>query len=167
MKILNFLNKWIEKTETVLLIVILIVMILLSFLQVLLRNFFDQGLLWGDIFLRNLVLWVGFLGASLATREGKHINIDLFTRFLSGRWRALAQMVTQLAAALICIFLADAGWTFVMDEKLYETKIFAEIPAWYFQLIIPVGFLLMAFRFLLIALDKTISLVSFKPGEKP
>ena len=68
MKILNFLNKWIEKTETVLLIVILTVMILLSFLQVLLRNFFDQGLLWGDIFLRNLVLWVGFLGASLATR---------------------------------------------------------------------------------------------------
>jgi TRAP-type C4-dicarboxylate transport system permease small subunit len=141
-------------------------MILLSFLQVLLRNFFDQGILWGDIFLRNLVLWVGFLGASLATREGKHINIDLFTRFLSGRWRAMAQLVTHLSAALVCIVLADAGWTFVMDEKLYQTKIFAEIPAWYFQTIIPVGFLLMAFRFFLIALDKSIGLFSLQQGDK-
>lgn len=167
MKILDAFNKWIEKAETVLLIAILTVMIILSFLQVLLRNFFDQSLLWADIFLRNLVLWVGFLGASLATREGKHINIDLFTRFLTGRWRALAQLVTQLSAALICIVLADAGWTFVMDEKLYQTKIFAEIPAWYFQIIIPLGFILMAFRFLLLALDKSINLFSLKHSETP
>jgi C4-dicarboxylate transporter DctQ subunit len=162
MKIFAVISQWIEKAETVLLILILTVMILLSFLQVLLRNFFDQGLLWGDIFLRNMVLWVGFIGASLATREGKHINIDLFTRFLSGRWRAFAQMVTHVSAAVVCIVLADAGWTFVMDEKLYATKIFAEIPAWYFQIIIPVGFVLMAFRFLVIALEKTISLFAVK-----
>ena len=162
MKILDAINKWIEKAEIILLIIILTVMIILSFLQVLLRNIFDQGLLWGDIFLRNMVLWVGFIGASLATRENKHINIDLFTRFLSGRWRALAQLVTQLSAALVCILLADAGWTFVMDEKMYGTTIFAEIPAWYFQLIIPIGFMLMAFRFLLIALNKSITVFSSK-----
>ena len=160
MKILDTINSWIEKAETVLLVVILSVMILLSFLQVLLRNFFEQGILWGDILLRNFVLWVGFIGASLATRESKHINIDLFTRFLSGGWKELAQLVTNLFASCVCVLLADAGWTFVMDEKLYETKIFADIPAWYFQIIIPVGFLLIAFRFFVLALKRIIPMFS-------
>jgi TRAP-type C4-dicarboxylate transport system permease small subunit len=166
MKILDTINSWIERAETVLLVVILSVMVLLSFLQVLLRNFFEQGILWGDILLRNLVLWVGFLGASLATRESKHINIDLFTRFLSGGWKEFAQLITNLFASFVCVLLADAGWTFVMDEKLYETKIFAEIPAWYFQTIIPVGFILIAFRFFVLALNRIIPMFLKRQDDK-
>jgi TRAP-type C4-dicarboxylate transport system permease small subunit len=128
-------------------------MVLLAFLQVVLRNLLDQGILWADILLRNLVLWVGFIGASLATREEKHISIDLLTRFLPGKWKNLSRFFMNIFALLICLLLAEAGWTFVMDEKLYGTKIFGEVPAWYFQIIIPLGFLLMAFRFCIISLQ--------------
>jgi energy-coupling factor transporter transmembrane protein EcfT len=69
MKILTAINAWIAKIETIIIVIVLAIMILLAFFQVVMRNIFDQGLLWGDIFLRHLVLWVGFLGASLATRE--------------------------------------------------------------------------------------------------
>lgn len=162
MKILNQINTGIEKLENVLLVFILSVMVLLAFLQVVLRNFFDQGILWGDILLRHLVLWVGFIGASLATREEKHINIDLFTRFLSEKGKHVSGIVTGLFAVFVCYVLADAGWTFVQDEMMAETTIFNEIPAWYFQLIIPFGFLLMAFRFLIIALEHAVTLVSKK-----
>ena len=50
MKILDTINKWIEKAELILLIVILTVMILLSFLQVLLRNIFDVVVSTNDHF---------------------------------------------------------------------------------------------------------------------
>ena len=82
MKILEKINAWIEQTETALLVLVLGFMVVFAFLQVVLRNIFDEGILWGDILLRHLVLWVGFIGASLATREQKHINIDLFSRWL-------------------------------------------------------------------------------------
>jgi len=81
-KILQTVDSGLAYVETGLIILILGSMVLLSFLQVLMRNFFDTGILWGDIFLRHLVLWVGFIGASLATREEKHINIDLLTRLI-------------------------------------------------------------------------------------
>jgi C4-dicarboxylate transporter DctQ subunit len=158
MKLLEIINKYIEKIETGLLVLILSVMVFLAFLQVVLRNLLDQGILWADIFLRHLVLWVGFIGASLATREDKHINIDLFTRFLSKKGKGIARVITNLFAVIICLFLTKAGWTFVQDEKLMGTVLFNDVQAWYFQIIIPVGFLLMAFRFFISMLNSLIGI---------
>ena len=46
------------------------------------RYFIKQGLPWVDLLLRQLVLWVPFLGASLATRENNHLSIDFLKHFL-------------------------------------------------------------------------------------
>ena len=166
MKFLEKLNVLLERTETALLVTILMIMVIFAFLQVVLRNIFDEGILWGDIFLRHLVLWVGFLGASLATRESKHINIDLFTRFLSNRGKTISHIITGLFSAIICVLLTDASWTFVKDEQMMGTEIFSNVPAWYFQIIIPIGFLLMAFRFLVLTLGDIVGLFSRKGGAR-
>ena len=165
MKTLEKVNVWIERTETVILVFILAIMVLFAFLQVVLRNVFNEGILWGDIFLRHLVLWVGFLGASLATREQKHINIDLFNRFLPEKGKQVSRLLTNLFSAFICLLLTDAGWTFIQDEKMMGTILFAEIPSWYFQIIIPIGFFLMFIRFLFLTLENFFSLVKKNEGN--
>jgi TRAP-type C4-dicarboxylate transport system permease small subunit len=134
-------------------------MVCLAFLQVMLRTLFDHGILWGDIFLRHLVLWVGFIGASLATRQEKHITIDLFGRMVTGRWKNMILVLTNLFSAGICLLLADAGWNFVMEERVAGTIVFSEIPAWYFQIIIPIGFLMMAIRFFILGLTYFLHLI--------
>ena len=164
-RILKNIDHWIAKFETVILVAVLSMMVILAFLQVVLRNLFDEGILWGDTFLRHLVLWVGFLGASLATREKKHINIDLFTRFFKGKIKSLILAITNLFAAIVCWYLTSAAWTFVMDEKSFNTILFNDIPAWYFQIIIPIGFLLMTFRFLIIFIEHIADIISSKSGE--
>ena len=161
MKIIHRINGWIEKGETILIVFIVCFMVVLAFLQVILRNVFSQGFLWGDILLRQLVLWIGFIGASLATREEKHINIDLFGRMLSGKGRNWIKAVTHLFSAIVCGFLAKAAWVFIMEEREMGTTLFNDIQAWYFQLILPIGFVLMAFRFLIHIMD---SLANLKTG---
>jgi TRAP-type C4-dicarboxylate transport system permease small subunit len=94
-----------------------------------------------------MVLWAGFLGASLATRQGRHIAIDVVSRFLpasAGRWLAA---LLQLAACVISVFLAGASWSFVAAERLGQSVLVGGIPTWWAQTIIPAGFGLMAFRF--------------------
>lgn len=164
-RILKNIDSWISKFETVLLVVVLSTMVILAFLQVVLRNLFSEGILWGDTFLRHLVLWVGFLGASLATREKKHINIDLFTRFFKGKAKSFIVSIVNLFAAVVCWYLTSAAWTFVMDEKSFGTILFNDIPAWYFQTIIPIGFLLMTFRFIVIFIENMIEIFSSKSSE--
>ena len=76
MKLLKQIDNAIARLETGFITVILSVMIILSFGQVILRNFFNESIFWGDIFLRQMVLWVGFIGASLAAHDQRHIAID-------------------------------------------------------------------------------------------
>jgi TRAP-type C4-dicarboxylate transport system permease small subunit len=152
MKILRKLDDILAGMETGILVLALSVMIFMSFLQVILRNFFSSGIIWADTFLRHLVLWVTFLGASLATRENRHINIDIFSRLLSPAARRPVQFITNLFASGIAVLLARAAYVFVRDEKAFGSTTFLNLPLWIVVTIIAIGFVLIAFRFILKAI---------------
>lgn len=160
MKLIKVISRILSKLEGSLVVLLLGFMIVLAFLQVILRNLFATGFLWGDPFLRHLVLWIGFLGASLATQQEKHINLDLVTRFASPKFVNLTRILTNLFACTVTTFLAHAGWVFLQSEietgELLFTIDQANFPAWWFQLIIPIGFGLMAFRFLIRTIEHII-----------
>jgi TRAP-type C4-dicarboxylate transport system permease small subunit len=149
MNVLKRIDKVLTKAEEVVLIALLSVMVVMAFLQVVLRNLFSSGIFWADILLRHLLLWLGFLGAALATSENRHINIDALRRFLSPNIRGVVEVLTNLFATGICYLLAKASWTFVLGEIADHRTIFESIPSWYAQIIIPVGFGLLALHFLI------------------
>ncbi len=69
----------------------------LALFQIVLRNVMGTGIVWGDVLVRILVLWIGMAGAMAATRERKHISIDVLTRFLpSGLRRVVDSLTTFL-----------------------------------------------------------------------
>jgi len=142
-KIYGILNKF----EAIVLVGFLGLLVVLSFLQVVLRNVFSAGFLWADILLRHLMLWIGFLGAAIATSENRHINIDALRRFLSPMAQRVAGVITDLFASVVCGFLANASLTFVRDEMQTNTTLFAGIPGWCGEVIIPVGFALLSLHF--------------------
>jgi TRAP-type C4-dicarboxylate transport system permease small subunit len=149
----NGVNPWervdeaIERVEQTLIITFLGFMILLAFLQIFLRNFFATGLDWGDPLLRNLVLWIGFLGATLATREGKHINIDVVSRWLPSLGKNVVTLFIHLFSFFICCLLTYAALKFIKNEVQMENRTFLNIPAWIPEMILPMTFGLMTFRF--------------------
>ncbi len=153
MKYINRIDDFLAIIEKSFLILILSSMILLAFLQVFLRNFFETSLLWGDTLLRHLVLWVGFLGASLAAKEGKHINIDVLSRALPANWKRFSGIIVNLFSGVVCFFLMRAAITFIQYEKESEATLFADIPIWIFQSIIVIGFGLLMFRFFIKTLE--------------
>jgi C4-dicarboxylate transporter DctQ subunit len=156
MKFLRRLDRAIAAAETALLVVLLGVMVLLDFTQVILRNFFSSGIIWADTFLRQMVLWVAFLGASLAVQERKHINIDVLTRFMPDRGKRIAHFVTDLFAALVCFAFLKASLGFVSSEIANSTILLLSIPTWYFELIIPSGYGMLTFRFCMKTIDDII-----------
>jgi TRAP-type C4-dicarboxylate transport system permease small subunit len=144
--------------ETALLVLSLSIMVLLAFGQVILRNLFDTGFLWGDPLVRQMVVWTGFLGAALAAKDGRHITIDAFTKYLPERLRAVVAVVTSVAAAVISWFLADAAWVFLADEKAAGGELFLGIPSWVGLLIIPAGYWLIAFHFIVGAIERAVGI---------
>ena len=149
----NEVNRWeradevMAKMEQTILVTFLGVMIALALLQIVLRNFFFTGLDWGDPLLRNLVLWVGFLGATLATKEGKHINIDVVSRWLPSLGKHIVTFITHLFSFFICCGLTYAALKFIKNEVEMGSRTFLNIPAWIPQMILPTTFILMTLRF--------------------
>ena len=147
------MNRWqnwddaIGRLEKILVAAMLSIMILLAFLQIILRNVLSTGISWGDPLVRHLVLWVGFIGAGLATKEGKHITIEVFSRWFSGKSQRYLKALSFVASAFICGLLAFAGWTFVQNEAQMGSTTFLEIPVWIPEVIIPITFALMALRY--------------------
>ncbi len=137
----------IDRVEQTLIVTFLSSMILIAFLQIVLRNFFTTGLDWGDSLLRNLVLWIGFLGATLATREGKHINIDVVSRWLPSLGRNIVTLSTHLFSFFICCGLTYAALKFIKNEAQMGNRTFLNLPAWVPEMILPMTFGLMSFRF--------------------
>lgn len=140
-------------------------MILLAFLQVIVRNFFDTGLLWAEAIVRLLVLWVGFLGAMLATKKGQHICMDVFTKFMGETSRTLVGILMKILAAVVCLFILKAAWTFVLSERESGSEFFKNVPYWWVEIIIPTAFLLIPFHFLVAVLNDFRSLLK-KPVDQ-
>jgi TRAP-type C4-dicarboxylate transport system permease small subunit len=143
----EYVDEIIDRVEETSLAILLTSMILIAFLQIVLRNLFSTGLSWGDSLVRNLVLWVGFIGAALATREGKHINIDVVSRWMPPFEKGLIEVLTQLFSFFICGLLTYAALKFIKNEAQMGTIAFFGIPAWIPEIILPVIFGLMAIRF--------------------
>jgi C4-dicarboxylate transporter DctQ subunit len=158
MRAIRQLDEWLAKVESGSLVFLLFLMVFLAFGQVLLRNFLNSGLLWTDLFLRQLVLWVGFLGASLAVRERRHISIDVLPQFISATYRPWVQVLVNLCAGLISVFLTLAAWKFVQLEMEFPTILFLDLPAWIFQTILPISFAVISLRYFLHVFDDSIKL---------
>ncbi len=171
MSVIRAISRALSWLEGLLIIIMLTVMVCLAFLQVVLRNFFSTGLLWADPFLRHLVLWIGLLGASLATAQEKHINLDVVTRFVSPRVGNIIKLITNLFAAAVTAFLAKAGWVFLQSEIESADTLFTigqkAYPAWWFQLIIPIGFGLISLGFLVKMLEHVGEAIRPTPQAPP
>jgi TRAP-type C4-dicarboxylate transport system permease small subunit len=146
----GFLQRLLHYTNVVedsLLVSLLAAMIIVATVQILLRNAWDTGFAWGDPLLRILVLWVGLLGAMVATRKDNHISIDILTRYLSTRGKRVSGLLSDGFTLCVCAVLTYQGARFVLQDQEAGIIAFSGLPAWWFELIIPVGFAVMSLRY--------------------
>ncbi|MBI5631647.1 MAG: TRAP transporter small permease subunit [Elusimicrobia bacterium] len=133
------------RVEKALLVFLLSAIVALSFLQVLMRQLFASGLLWADTLVRHLVLWVGFLGAALATAEGKHFAWETPSSERKNRFSIPTELI-QLVTAAVTFLLFKASWDFLRDERASGATLFhlgsLDVPGWLLLSVIPLGFLL-------------------------
>lgn len=146
---LQRLDAGIARLERAAVVLFLTTLIGLGLLQVLWRHLLAGGWFWAEEVLQHLVLWLGFLGASLATRGQRHLSIDLLAHLVPERWRLALARVVNGTALLVCGLLTHAAWVFVHAEYLAGTRLACGMPAWVAQSMMPLGFVLMAWRFAL------------------
>ena len=142
-----FVLRWLHRLEDVLIVLLLFTMIALGVWQILLRNLFDASLVWIDPLTRHAVLWIGLLGAMIASRNDQHIRIDLVSHYVPPRLRRWLVLVVDLFTCGICVLVAWHSTGFVIEEMDFGGPAFAGLPSWLVQAIIPLGFAVIGLRY--------------------
>jgi len=170
MNLLARVDKAIARIEGWLLILFLSLMVSLTFVQVILRSLFIYAhvswandvmgsLDWSELFVRLLVLWVTFLGASLVTRENKHIKIDLLTHLMPATWSPYRELLLSVSGAIVSALMIRASLFYISTELSFGGNVFLNVPTWVGQVIMPAGFSLICFRFLLRAMTSALQIL--------
>jgi tripartite ATP-independent transporter DctM subunit len=121
-------------------------MVVLPILEIIWRRVFSHGIPGSGPVVQHLTLWVGFLGAAMAGRDGKLLALATGTFIPAGRWRRAADILAAAFGAWAAIVLAGGGWQMAAIEREAGTTIGADIPTWIAQIVLPIAFALIAFR---------------------
>ncbi|MCP5463505.1 MAG: TRAP transporter small permease [Deltaproteobacteria bacterium] len=164
-KILFSIDRGLVKIETFLLVLSLLTLLVFAFLQVVLRNFFDTGIHWADVFNRLLVLWIGFFAATVGAKENRHLSLEVLTKFLPERAKPIVSIFTSLFVIVVACMLAVASLDFYKDQMMYEANdlLFEGVPKAYFSIIFPIGFGLISFRYFVKLLEE---IYTFAGGDR-
>ena len=169
MKSLRSIDKAVARVEGWLIIIFLGLLVALTFVQVILRAFYTRAQMqwanallyqldWAEPFARLLVLWLTFLGASLVTGDGKHIKIDLLSSLLPRKWLRFRELILSIICVLVSSLTLKASIDYVTLERAFGGELFLGIPTWVGQLILPAGFSLILFRFLLRGMEQVLEI---------
>lgn len=133
--------------ENALLVLLLGVMMVLAVGQIVLRLFFDSGLIWADELLKILVLWIALIASVAASRSRRHLRIDVLSRYVPPQYSRLPGIVVDGFAAGVCGVIAWHASRYVWLTIEFDETVMLSTPAWLVQGILPVAFALMCYRF--------------------
>ncbi len=138
------IDRYVARIELFFLCITFTFLFSIGFYQVVSRELAGSGAIWPEHLLRYSVLVIGFLGASLASRENRNIRIDLITHFLgkrsTGRWWQVCEGILFLLGTVISVMLIIAVWKYISIEQMLAIPIpNTNIPT-YWVFIVPLIF---------------------------
>lgn len=133
----------------------LLLLLILSLSQVIMRNFFEIGFADIDIIARHLVLFVTFMGAALVSEGNQHIKIDCVTAVINESKKQKLKTPLLVISSAVCAIFFYYAVQFWLDEKTYAPD--NEQLSLYLALILPFGFLTLSLHFLLLSLTQSVT----------
>jgi C4-dicarboxylate transporter, DctM subunit len=133
--------------ERALVAFLLLAMVLLPALSTLTRRILGRELPGSAVLAQHITLWVGFLGALLATISGHHLALSTIDVLPAGWPRRAARFFGHVVSAATTALLAYGSAKLVQSEwHGFGVVAFGIRVAWS-QLVMPAGFAVMALRF--------------------
>ena len=148
----NRFERYLVATNRAVIFLMMAVMTTLVFVNVIARYVLNFSIIWAEEVSQYLMIWIAYLGAGLALREGRHVALEMLHDRLSA---PLSRRVRIAVGGILLVFL---GWVtilgfqfamFVWNQETPVLNISLGIPS----LAIPIGTLLFAVHLVLIFRD--------------
>ncbi len=141
-------ERYLVLTNRAIVFLMMAVMTSLVFVNVVTRYVFNFSIIWAEEVSQYLMIWIAYLGAGLALREGRHVAVEMLHDRLPA---PLSRSVRMAVGGLVLAFLGAVtilGFQFVLFVWSQETPVL-NISLGIPSLAIPIGSLLFAVHLVL------------------
>lgn len=113
--------------------------------EVLARYLFNAPTIWAAELSQLFLLWGTFIAMGTLLRQRAHIRITLLTGRLGARGRQASELFSLLFITVFSAVACWYGWGIAYDslERGRSTGTMLNIPNWWSEMVIPLGFLVL------------------------
>lgn len=129
------LDRWVDGVC----LAVLAAMTIIACLEVFLRYVMRQSLPWAEEMPKYLMIWLTFLGASLATRRDSHVGFTTVLETLPPRARRWLVLVGRLLVLLFLYYVVRWGAVLALTMGFVSVTAALQIPFFYVFLAVPIG----------------------------
>jgi tripartite ATP-independent transporter DctM subunit len=130
-------------------------MVVIPLAESFLRRTFHVGIPASTTIVQHMVLVVGMLGGAIAAREGRLLALStLGDTAFHGRAKIVLRIFSGGVSTAVTAFLSLASYQFVVAEREAGEILAFGIPMWVIELVLPIGFAVIAIRILLQTSEK-------------
>lgn len=169
MSVSRVLVKVVSNIEEYLCETLLAFFVLLLFAQILLRQFFQYSLPWGEELATYMFVWFAYLGAVVAAKMSAHNRVSFHFRFFPPIVKKVSEAIADLIWVVFNLYFVWLSYDFVFNRmNLFWKSQTIGLPMKYFYMILPIAFLLMSLRILrnnYLALFKGVAIVDPEAEE--
>lgn len=108
---------FIDKLEEFSLIIMYATMVIIIFIQVIMRYVFNNSLSWSEELGKFIFVWLSWIGISIGAKRGEHIKLTMFVDRLSPKGAQISNIFSELIVIGICAVTAYYGSTLVASQS--------------------------------------------------
>jgi TRAP-type C4-dicarboxylate transport system permease small subunit len=149
LEIWHKIDEWVQIGERTLIVLSLAVLMFAGMLNIVLRLTGFSEIVFTSILLKQLTLWLGLLGAAIATASSEHLNVDAFGRLLKNR----GLQVNNVVIGVLCVLFSGyftylaVQFFFFQSKQLKTAHIGGGSFAWIWVVVFPLAFAMMTLRY--------------------
>ena len=132
------LSVWINKKVEYSIFIFGLAMTIIVVAQVFARYVLNASLFWSEELARYLLVWLTFLGASVAYRQGLHPGVDFFYTRMSSPWKRRSAIFVHLLSLALFGIMVVKGTAFAYFVRLQISPALS-LPKWFIMAIVPVS----------------------------
>jgi tripartite ATP-independent transporter DctM subunit len=119
-------------------------MVLLPFIETITRLLNISNIPASQVLVQHFTLWIAFLGAILAARENSLLALTRTPLFGKSNTSSIGEFIGKVTTFLVLVSLAFGSIELLKIEIIDSINVAPMIPRWFAQLIMPLGFSIMA-----------------------
>ncbi len=144
----NLLIRWFEQGESIIALFVFAAIVLIPATEAITRLFNITIIPGAPIWTQHLTLWIAFVGAMIASQNNKLLSLTSKPLFMRDRSYNIGKFTARTLSVIIVFSLMIASLEFIKWEYLYPVNVVPGVPRWVSQIIMPIGFAIIAFQLL-------------------